>query len=347
MRALILLASLAFASPAAAQTSAGTLPDRLNSVSPEAGTEANCEAQVARAANLNAPELLQGASVCYAADRPVEGNFLLNAGQVRSVADMGLMVPASRADSDVATSLYGVIYFHAGGPGREDVLREAESRDRFFRLFDSWSAGYPADYNPGWNVRRRPDAAAYQAAIAETKAGRRRQLVDIARLYSDETYYSLHHRFQDLQARNPTGFVEGTPDANLSRDLERRMNERSAALGIGGVAPAGAESGDPPSMRFPPHIPAREEVVLSGSADPTIGFCADIAERLTIAADSRIVRVLITRSPEWGTIWRADLAGGDHPTERFTCTSNTSSSGPLGDEIPPLPEGGAPPAASE
>lgn len=344
MRTFLLLVSLALAAPAAAQTGIVTLMDRLNSVRPEAVTAADCDAQVARAAALNVPDLLYGAWLCYAANRAVEGNFLLNAGQVRSIPDMGLMVPAARADSDVVTSLYGVIYFHLGGPGREEVLRDAASRERFFRLFDGWSADYPADYNPGWNTRRRPDAAAYRAAIAESKAGRRRQLVDIARLYSDEAYYALHRRFQDLQARNPTGFVEGTPDADLSSDLERQMNERSAALGIETGYPADAEASDPGSERFPPHVPARDEVVLAGTADPVAQRCAEIAERFTISADSRIVRVLVTRSPEWGTIWRADLGGGDQPAERFTCTSNTSSSGPLGDEIPPLPEGAAPPA---
>lgn len=347
MRALILLVSLALATPAAAQTIGGALMDRLNGVRPEAVTAADCEAQVARAATLNAPDLLYGAFVCYAANRPVEGNFLLNAGQVRSIPDMGLMVPASRADSEVATSLYGVIYFYLGGPGREEVLRDAASRDRFFGLFDGWSADYPADYNPGWSTRRRPDAAAYRAALAESKAGRRQQLADVARLYSDEAYYALHRRFQELQARNPNGFVEGTPDAALSRDVARQMDERSAALGIGAVSPAEAGPDDPAIPEFPPHVPAPEEVALAGGADPVVQRCAEIAERFTIAADSRVVRVLITRSPQWGTIWRGDLAGGVQSAERFTCTSDTSSSAPLGDEIPPLPDGGAPPAAPQ
>jgi hypothetical protein len=325
------------------------LRERLNSVDPASTTAADCDRQVARAASLNAPDLLYGASVCFAAHMPVEGNFLLNAGQVRSIADLTLMVPATRADSDVQISLYSIIYFQAGGPGSEEVFREAPLRDRFFWLFDSWSPAYAADYDPGWNVRRRPGAADYQAAVAESRTGRRRQLTDVATLYSDETYYSLHRRFLDLQTRNPRGFVEGTPDADLSRDLERGMNERSAALGIE-TYPADADAADPFSARVPPAAPEPGEVVLSGSADPAIRHCADIAERLTIATDSRIVRVLVTRSPDWGTIWRADIAGADQTVERFTCTSHATSSRPLvmGDEnIPPLPEGGAPPAGPE
>lgn len=339
MRVLVLFLSLGLSAPAMGQAGVTALLDRLNSVDPQATTAADCAAQVAQAANLNAPDLLYGASVCYAVRRPVEGNFLLNAGQVRSIADMALMVPASRQDSDVLTGLYGVIYFYAGGPGRDEVLRDAALRERFFALFDSWSPAYAADYNPGWNTRRRPDGAAYQAAMAESKAGRRQQLAEIVLRYTDEAYYALHRRFQELQARNPRGFDEGTPDARLSLDLLRQMNERSTALGI---APhvADADPGEPAGGRFPPAVPAAEEVAAVGDADATARWCADLAERRTIASDSRIERVLITRSPEWGTIWRADIGGGDRPAERFTCTSNTSASQPLdmGDgPVPPLP----------
>lgn len=337
MRALLLLLSFAPFSPAAAQTGVETLLERLES--PRQASPAQCARQIAQAAKLNGPDLLHGAAVCYAAKRHEEGNFLLNAGQVRSSADMVLMVPASKADSDVQASLYGVIYLHSGGPGREDVLRDSSARDRFFKLFDGWAPDYGPDYKPGWNVGRRPDPAAYRAAIAELKAGRREQLADISRLYSDEEYYSLHRRLQDLIVRNGNSVAEGTPDAKLWSDLQRKMNERSAALGIS-PHPAD-EAGDPGSEPFPPDSPALEETVLAGSADPVVQRCADLAERSAIAAESSILRVLITKSPEWGVIWRADLGGGGQPVERITCTENSSASRPLdmGDErIAPLPE---------
>jgi len=339
MRTLILLlVSLGLGSQATAQGVIDPLMDRLTSVRPGSATSEDCARQVAAAATLNGPDLLYGAAVCSAAGKAVENSFLLTAGQTRSMADMALTVPASKADSDFQSALYGVLYFHAGGPGSEEVLRDGSSRDRFFTLLDSWSPSYSTDYNPGWNVRRRPEAAEYSAAIAELKADRRKQLEEVARLYSDMAYYALHRRHQDLQARNSNGFTEGTPDADLSRELLRQMSERSAALGIG-AADDDIARPDLFDGQLPPAAPAAGEVVLPSSSDPVVKRCADVAERWTIAADSKVLRVLITKSAEWGTIWRADIAGGDRPAERFTCTSRSTSSRPLEgkDTIPPLP----------
>lgn len=338
MRALLLSLCLSLSSGAVARTEEAGLLGRLNSVRPGAATAADCDRHVAQAAKLNGPDLLYAASVCYAANKPGEGTFLLNAGQVRSTADLVLTVPAAKADSDIQTSLYQILYFHAGGPGKAEVLRDATLRDRAFSLFDGWSPSYGPDYDPGWKMRRRPDAAVYQAAIAEQKAARQKQLGEIARLYSDEEYHSLHRQFQDLQARNGSGFAEGTADAKRAHDLMRLMSERSAALGIG--PHPGDEDSDPGSEPFPPASPAREETVLAGSTDSVAKRCSEMAERFTIASESKILRVLITNSPEWGVVWRADMAAPGEPAERFTCTANTSASRPLdmGDErIPPLP----------
>ena len=152
---------------------------------------------------------MQAASICFAAHRSVEGSFLLVAGQIRSIADMTLMMPASRADSDVVTSLYGLIYFQAGGPGDEQVLRTPALREQFFRLLDNWVAEYSANYSPGWNVRRRPDVDVYRQTLAESKAHRRQQLTDTARLLSDETYYSLHRRLEELSEQNTKSVRRG------------------------------------------------------------------------------------------------------------------------------------------
>lgn len=338
MRSLILLASLALSSAAWAQTGMDALSDRLNSVRPGAVTATDCARQVSQAPELNGPDLLYGAAVCFAASQRVEGSFLLVAGQVRSSVDMALTVPASRADSEAQAALYGVIFFQAGGPGDEEVLRDAAMRERFLAMFDGWSPRFAADYNPGWNLRRRPDAADYNAAILEAKADRRRQLGDVAPLYSDAQYYALHRRHRELQARNPRGFVEGTADATLSTDLLRQMNARMAALGIG---PPIAIDQNVSDVRMPPETPGADEVAVSGSSDPVARRCADSAERYTIAEESRIIRVLVTRSPQWGIVWRADIGGGDRPMMRFTCSATSTSYRPadLGEGgIAPLPE---------
>ena len=79
---------------------------------------------------------------------------------------------------------------------------------------------------------------------------------------------------------------------------------------------------------------------MAVSDDPVVARCRHAAEVQSVARDARIVRTLVTRSPEWGLIWRADI-GKAGEVERFTCTSNTSSSRPLragDDPIPPLPD---------
>ena len=326
--------------PASAQIGAGALRNRIQSIDPTTVSQADCDTNVDRAAALNGPDLLYAAAVCGAANRPVESTFLLNAGQTRSTVDMILMVPATRADSDLTVELYGFIYAYAGGPGDESIFRDATMQTRFLELFNNWSPAYSPEYNPGWSVRRRPEGSVYHAAIDEARDGRRQQLAEIAALYSDDTYYALHRRFQELQARNSSSYVEGTPEADLADDLTRQMSERAEALGIDAFG--GAEGrGEFEEPRFPPAVPTSGEAIVAERDDPVVQRCADMAERLTIATDAAVRRVLVTRSQEWGIIWRGDIVGGDQPPTRFTCTATTSSSRPMDgpdETIPALPQ---------
>ena len=89
-----------------------------------------------------------------------------------------------------------------------------------------------------------------------------------------------------------------------------------------------------------PPVQTRSHHFSSGLPQTAGKTCADQAERMTIAEESKIVGVLITQSPKWGVIWRADLAAENRPTERLTCTEHTTGSQPLeagGDKIAPLP----------
>ena len=333
-----LLATLFLGLPVQAQTGGLALADRLAAVDPAKVTAADCEAGMAGASRSNGPDLLHAAWVCFAAKKQVEGAFLLSAGQARSVVDMATMVPASKADADAAVALYGVIYARAGGYGDDVVLRDPAARDRFFGLIDTWSPVYDMRYDPSWRVRRRPDAAAYSAAIAETKAGRRKQLAEVARLLSDDDYYALHRRHDELLERQRNRFVDGTPEAARSADLLRRMDERAVALGVRAPAPAD-EPGTIMTAGSAPDSPAADERVLPDSADPVIRRCADMAEWRTIAAETKVLRTLVTRSPAWGVIWRADIGRSGGSTERLTCTANSSSSRPLemgDDKLVPL-----------
>jgi hypothetical protein len=206
------------------------LLDRLR-VDPAQVTRADCTGPVESAPRLNAMELFRGAAVCAALNIPVEGNFLLVAGQVRAITDMSLMLPESEADRRAPAALYGLIFFQLGGPGREEVYRDSAATARLLQLLDAWSPALAPTYDPGWSAGRRPDVAAYQTALAEEKARRRRQLTAIARAFSDDDYYALHQEFTALQQRVRV-FVEGTPDAARADALQRRMDARARALGV-------------------------------------------------------------------------------------------------------------------
>ena len=342
MRALILIGSIfwSLAAPAMAQWPTSPLLDRLTAIDVSKAIPSACNAQMARATYLNGPDLLYASAICRAAKMPVEGNFLLNAGQVRAMSDLSLMVPATKADSDLSTGLYGVLYFHAGGPGDEAVLRQAGSLNRLFSLFDGWSPDYTSDYDPGWRMRRKPDVGTYRTAIKEMKTARRKQLVDAAKMASDAAYASLARQLDELKARNPAGFIVGTVDERVSSQLLRQMTERAAVLTLGGAAvPRRFDERSDAAERFPPAGLAAEESVI-GNTGPVATRCADLAERMTIAQESKIAAVLVTRSAKWGTIWRADLAAENRPMERLTCTATTTSSRPLSmgaDTLAPLP----------
>lgn len=345
MAAFILLVALTVSASATPQTDLGALAERVRSINSATATPAACDAQMSRATLLNGPDLFYGSGICHAAGRPVEASFLLNAAQTRSIVDLVLIVPASRADSLAAADLSGFIFFVGGGLGDDQVLREPAARERFFALLDGWSPVYSAQYDPGWSARRRPDAATYQAAVAESKGERHEQLADLARLYADDSYYRLHRRLADLQAQTSGTYVEGSPEAVLSRELQRQMAARAEALGIMRYAEAPVPNDDA-EPRFPPPAPEPDETIAVAADDAVTRRCADIADRLAIGAGAEVIRVLITRSPEWGTIWRADMAGGDDPETRFTCTETTSSSEPLegaSERLPALPVVAAPP----
>lgn len=317
---------MAISSTVAAQQEPASLADRIVSLGEAERNPDFCRSHFRRANALNAPDLLRAALACEAVNLPIEASFLLVVGQVRAMADMALTVPASRADSDAQISLYGLLYARLGGPGSEEVLRNSASLGELLRNFDAWSPTYGIGYDPGWATRRRSDESEYRLGIEEAKASRRRQLVEVARLYSDESYYALHRRFRELMARNNHVVRNGTPDGELFESLSRQMHERSVALGVAAAQSrpeaASEERAAPADSR------AADEIVFAGD-DATSRRCAELAERQAIAGDLRVRRVLVTRSATFGTIWRADLDDPRSGPIRITCSEGYSSTRPL------------------
>ena len=329
--------AVAFAWPAAAQmTAVEDYLKRVQSIEAKNLPKGECTAQLSRASDLNAADLFYASSICQALQQEVEANFLLSAAQVRGSTDMSLMAPSTKADLQAAAALYGFIFYYAGGLGDIEVFRTAPARDRFFKLFDAWAPTYDGTYSPGWKVGKRPDAIKYRQVFEEIKAGRRQQLGEMSRLYSDQEYYGLQRQFDDLQKRTSGTYVEGSPEAKLSSQLQARMQHRARALGVHHESP----EVDMQSTSTPPSAPGKDETVVSTSADPVVKQCSDWAENLALMSVSKIVRVVVTTGSEWGLVWRADIASSDSPPEmsRFICSKyGTMLQSGDGVERPPLP----------
>lgn len=339
MRILPLVILAAVSSPAFGQPPPGSLQARLEAIDPATATVTACSEQVTRAAALNGFDLFYAVALCGAADQQLEATYLQAVGQVRSMADMASIMPATSSDAARVAELYGFIYAVAGGPGDDAVLRDPVSRQRLFDLIERWAPIYSPEYQPGWNDRRRLDSQAYRSRIAELKTHRLGQLREIAQVYSDDIYFALHRRFQELQRQTGGRYVEGTAEAERSALLQRQMNERAVAIGVR-QATREVDADSLPEARFPSNNPLADEAVLSHSSDPVIRKCEQSAEFQTIAADSRIERVLVTQSQEWGVIWRADIREQDGALTRYTCTDRTTSSRPFhgpDEPLDPLP----------
>jgi len=340
-RIVLAIALGAAAAPAAAQQEIKTILDRIQSISPSS-TKSDCDAQLAKATTANAFDLFYGAGLCGAAKQKADSSFLLIAGQIRATPDMASMMPATQADAKTVIALYGFIYSYAGGLGDEEVLRDKASRVRLYSLLDQWKPNYGSTYNPGWDVRRRPSEADYLAAIAESAAGRRRQLEEIVSLYSDDIYYALHRQERELYASQGGPVEASGAVAKQMSELSRKMNDRAAQLGLGNLKeiPADEAVARQEPSDFPPDAPGKDERVIDGASDPVAKRCADSAEFSAILENARMPRVLVTTTRKWGTVWRADFEGGSFGPERHVCSAHYDSSRPFEgpqDRLAPLP----------
>jgi hypothetical protein len=68
---------------------------------------------------------------------------------------------------------------------------------------------------------------------------------------------------------------------------------------------------------MPPDAPDKTEIVISGVGDVVAIRCAKNAAVMGKHLKTTQLKVVVTRSPRWGTIWRQDVAFPvDHPGDR-------------------------------
>jgi hypothetical protein len=66
---------------------------------------------------------------------------------------------------------------------------------------------------------------------------------------------------------------------------------------------------------MPEDAPQQDEVMISGESDPVAAKCADIVGRVLRDTGETTLRVVVTISPQWGTVWRADSSFPSDNTE--------------------------------
>ena len=103
---------------------------------------------------------------------------------------------------------------------------------------------------------------------------------------------------------------------------------------------------DPSLPPMPADAPAPDETPLATADDPVVLKCAKFAETLDRGTGTQRIKVVVTRSPRWGTVWRADSAfpaAGDEPPGlwRTVCWTGGVLERPLqmfdpSQSIPPL-----------
>jgi hypothetical protein len=94
---------------------------------------------------------------------------------------------------------------------------------------------------------------------------------------------------------------------------------------------AGRDPGLPP---MPPDAPAADEVVIDGTSDPVAAQCASFFDGMHKQTGDTTLRVVVTRSAKWGTVWRSDssvpLDDGEPPMRwRNVCAKQQILTRPL------------------
>lgn len=84
---------------------------------------------------------------------------------------------------------------------------------------------------------------------------------------------------------------------------------------VAALSPALAQTLQP----IPPDNPAGDEVAIAGDNDPVAVNCERSERWIWKALNERPLKIVVTHSATWGTIWRSDtafpvLSKAEHPT---------------------------------
>jgi hypothetical protein len=192
--------------------------------------QTQCSNSLDGATLLNANRLFDAAATCGADKRPFETTLLMIEGQIRAMADIELLAPKTDQDHMLAANLYGKLFYVTGGAGYRELYRDPTKTTELFRRIDLWMPALPADYDPGWQYKKRPTQASYDDSIKYQKSYRVAQLRWYAALVRNDQYYAAEIELAEIQRRNPKGIVTGSSDGARAQELSRLMSSITAGI---------------------------------------------------------------------------------------------------------------------
>jgi hypothetical protein len=77
------------------------------------------------------------------------------------------------------------------------------------------------------------------------------------------------------------------------------------ALWVAALHPAFADNAAGVASPMPPATVQKDEVVITDTGDPVAKDCADTEAKMEEALHLTVLKVVVTKSPKWGTIRRA------------------------------------------
>jgi hypothetical protein len=189
-----------------------------------------CSNSLDRAAQLNATQLFDASATCGAEKRAFEATLLMIEGQIRAMTDMELLAPKTDQDQILGAKLYWKIFYVSGGAGDPALYRDPTKMAELLQRIDLWRPIFPADYDPGWQYKRRPTEVAYDDSVKYQKSYRIAQLRWYAALVRNDKYYAAQTELAEIQGRNPKGVVTGSSDGARAHELLGLMSSISAEV---------------------------------------------------------------------------------------------------------------------
>tara|TARA_B100000446_G_scaffold58129_1_gene54118 strand:- start:294 stop:1460 length:1167 start_codon:yes stop_codon:yes gene_type:complete len=189
-----------------------------------------CIDAINSAEELNAYDLWSGASDCSKSNLKRETNFLLIAGQIRAMSDMGVLEPVSDEEGVKAGDLYGALYYKSGGSGFDEIYRDAIEFGQLFRDLESWTAKLRKKYNPGWEYKANIDPTYYDQMTICQKKLRISKLKWYSSLVQNDEYYEMSTQLSKLQADNPGAFQVGTDAYKQYQRISSKINSVSSKI---------------------------------------------------------------------------------------------------------------------